>query len=163
MPMTLVLAAKPYLKELKHAVGQSRIQVVTAEFERAVSLALEHQPDLILLVSPPIPNVLQTCERLLENEFTKNIPIFLLSLDHNMIDDRLAILHDATPQARAGGALYDKRTFGQDNDQNRQRQQQLLSILDLLRYAEAEIAELGIETSAVLLGATITDVAKNLQ
>lgn len=43
------------------------------------------------------------------------------------------------------------------------RQKQLLSIIDLLRYAEAEILELHIETSAVLVGAAITDLAQDLE
>lgn len=40
---------------------------------------------------------------------------------------------------------------------------QLLSILHLLRYAEAEVSELGLETSAVLLEAAIADLAQNLR
>lgn len=43
------------------------------------------------------------------------------------------------------------------------RQKQLLSLLDLLRYAEAEIAELNLETSAVLLRATIAELAQNVE
>lgn len=47
--------------------------------------------------------------------------------------------------------------------QDSQRREQLLSILDLLRYAEVEIAELDLGISTVLLGAAIADVAGNLK
>ncbi|WP_143270748.1 hypothetical protein [Bradyrhizobium brasilense] len=46
---------------------------------------------------------------------------------------------------------------------NGTRKEQLLSILNLLRYAEAETAELNLETSKVLLGAAIADVAQHLE
>ncbi|WP_028351638.1 hypothetical protein [Bradyrhizobium murdochi] len=43
-----------------------------------------------------------------------------------------------------------------------ERQKQLLIIINLLRYAEAEILELNLEISAVLLGAAITDLTQQL-
>ncbi|WP_439360476.1 hypothetical protein [Bradyrhizobium sp. DASA03007] len=43
------------------------------------------------------------------------------------------------------------------------RKQQLLFILSLLSYAEAEIAELNLETSAVLLEAAIADIFQHLE
>ncbi|RXG86621.1 hypothetical protein [Bradyrhizobium zhanjiangense] len=172
MPIALVVAARPYLKELRQALDQSRIQIVTAEFERSVPVAIEHQPDLILIASQPIPDVLQTCQRLLENGSTRNIPIFLISLEFSGIDNAPPVFRETAPQTRAGEFSHrstprrDKGKFPQDNDHsvvNSRRQTQLLSVLDLLCYAEAEIAELGIETSAALLGATIADVAQNLE
>ncbi|MHC2432650.1 hypothetical protein ACVMB0_000025 [Bradyrhizobium sp. USDA 4451] len=42
------------------------------------------------------------------------------------------------------------------------RQKQLLSIIQLLHYAEAEILELELETSAVLLAAVITHLTQHL-
>ncbi len=42
------------------------------------------------------------------------------------------------------------------------RQKQLLSLIHLLRHAEVEILELDLETSAVLLGAAITDLTRHL-
>ncbi|RZN06369.1 hypothetical protein CWO91_29415 [Bradyrhizobium genosp. SA-3] len=43
------------------------------------------------------------------------------------------------------------------------RQKQLRSILNLLRYAETEIAELNLDTSAILLEAIVVDLARNLE
>lgn len=172
MPMALVVASRPYLADLKQAIDQPRMQVITSGFERAVSLAVEHQPDLILVAPPPIPDVLHLCERLLKNGLTKNIPIFLISVDHNAIDGGPSLLHTAASRARDGDfsdlqkSRRRERTMGQDERQyvpRTQRQKQLLSILDLLHYVEAEIAEMGIETSAALLGATIADVAQRLR
>lgn len=172
MPMALVVALKHCLTELKQAIDQPRMQVITSEFERAVSLAVEHQPDLILVAPPPIPDVLHLCERLLENGLTKNIPIFLISVDHNAIDGGPPLLHTAASRARDGDlsdlqkSFRRARNMGQDANQcvpRTQRQKQLLSILDLLHYVEAEIAEIGIETSAALLEATIADVAQWLR
>lgn len=172
MPMALVVASRPYLTELKQAIDQPRMQVITSEFDSAVSLAVEHQPDLILVAPPPIPDVLHLCERLLENGLTKNIPIFLISVDHSAIDGGPSLLHMAASQARDGDLsdLQKSRrwggTMGQDERQyvpRTQRQKQLLSILDLLHYVEGEIAEIGIETSAALLEATIADVAQWLR
>ncbi|MCK1412426.1 hypothetical protein IVB55_05070 [Bradyrhizobium sp. CW4] len=169
MPMALIVAAKPYLEELWQAVDKSRIYVIAAEFEHAVSLAIEHQPDLILVASPPIPEALQTCQRLLENDSTRNIPIFLISLAYNTVEGCLPTFRATAP--RVGTGEFSHRSpprrgsgkFDRDSMVEAQRQAQLLSILDLLRYAEAEIEELGIETSAALLGATIADVAQNLE
>ncbi|MCK1396787.1 hypothetical protein IVB45_05780 [Bradyrhizobium sp. 4] len=45
----------------------------------------------------------------------------------------------------------------------RTRQTLLLSVIGLLRYAEAEVLELKLETSAVLLGATIAELEQNLE
>ncbi|QQO23659.1 hypothetical protein JJB98_28945 [Bradyrhizobium diazoefficiens] len=172
MPMALVVASRPYLTELKQAIDQPRMQVITSEFDSAVSLAVEHQPDLILVAPPPIPDVLHLCERLLENGLTKNIPIFLISVDHSAIDGGPSLLHMTASQARDGDLsdLQKSRrwggTMGQDERQyvpRTQRQKQLLSILDLLHYVEGEIAEIGIETSAALLEATIADVAQWLR
>lgn len=171
MPMTLVAAAKPYLKELRQAVDQSRVQVIMAEFERAVSLAVEHRPDLILVASPPIGDVVQTCQCLLENGSTRNIPIFLIFLDCNTNPADPSSLREATLRAGASecpcGATPrgDKKQFVHDDQSmtNGSRQKQLLSILDLLHYAEAEVAELGIETSSALLRATIADVDQHLE
>ncbi|MCA6120134.1 hypothetical protein J6524_35655 [Bradyrhizobium sp. WSM 1738] len=60
---------------------------------------------------------------------------------------------------------FHERQFAEDIHSlaDSERRKQLLSILDLLRYAEAEVRELDLETSAVLLAATITDVAQNLE
>lgn len=172
MPMALVVASRPCLTELKQAIDQPRMRVITSEFERAVSLAVEHQPDLILVAPPPIPDVLHLCERLLKNGLTKNIPIFLISVDHNAIDGGPPLLRTAGSRARDGDLSDLQKSFrrggtmGQDAYQHvarTQRQTQLLSILDLLHYVEAEIAEIGIETSAALLEATIADVAQWLR
>lgn len=172
MPMALVVTSRPYLTELQQAIDQPRMQVITAEFERAVSLAVEHQPDLILVAPPPIPDVLHLCKRLLENDSTKNIPIFLISVDYNAIDGVPPLLRTTASPARDGDfsdTLKPRRRGGKVGQDERQyvpitqRQKQLLSILDLLHYVEAEIAEMGIETSAALLEATIADVAQRLR
>ncbi|MGY4257849.1 CheY-like chemotaxis protein [Bradyrhizobium sp. USDA 4516] len=166
MPMALVVAARPYLTELWQAVDQSRIQVVPAEFEHTVSLAAQHQPDLILIASPPIADVLETCQRLLESSSTRNIPIFLIPVDYSLSDGS-----PSAPRATTVKFPYwleeqcvkegDARDRGQSMVSN-PRQTQLLSILDLLRYAEAEVAELDIETSVALLAATIADITQHL-
>lgn len=171
MPMVLVVAATCYFNELWEAIDHSETHAIVVEFEGAVALALEHQPDLILVVPPPIRDALKSCERLLENRSTRNIPISLISLGHNMIDDAPSISLKSHAQATASEVLYrklvrDKGKLVANNNQHvihRRRQKQLLGILDLLRYAEAEISKLELETSVVLLGATIADVAQNLK
>lgn len=168
-PTALVVAARPYASELRQALDQSSIHVLAAEFERTVFLAVEHQPDLILVASPPIRDALKTCQRLLENRSTRDIPISLISLDCNMVDE-------ASTKGRTlatAGEFPDRLTarerkgrFTGVNNQlavDGQRQKQLLSVLDLLRYLETEISELELETSAVLLGAAIADVAQKLK
>lgn len=169
--MTLVAAARPYLKELRQAIGQSRIHAVTGEFERTISLALEHQPDLILVTGPPVADALKTCKRVLENPSTRNIPISLISL-HNMSDNASSIFLKPSAQGMPGEFQYrqivrgNKGAFAADDNQysvDGKRQKQLMGILDLLRYAEAEISELDLETSAVLLGAAIADLARNFK
>ncbi|MCC8977855.1 hypothetical protein [Bradyrhizobium acaciae] len=148
------------------------MQVITAEFESAVSAAARRQPDLILIAPPPIPQVLNVCKRLLENSSTKDIPIFLVSVDFDTIEGRPSLFR--APGSQVGGGEYPEAlrprgrgaTMGQDEGQDRlrtRRQQQLLSILDLLHYAEAEIAEMGIETSVALLEAAIADVAQRMR
>ncbi|WGS19165.1 MULTISPECIES: hypothetical protein [unclassified Bradyrhizobium] len=42
------------------------------------------------------------------------------------------------------------------------RREQLMVIIDLIRYAEVEVLELNLETSAVLLEAAITDLTRFL-
>lgn len=171
MPMALVVAASSYFNELWEAIDHSETHAVVVDFEGAVALALEHQPDLILVVPPPIRDALKSCERLLGNRATRNIPISLVSLGHNMIDDASSISLKSRAQATANEFLHrkfvrDKGKLVADNDQHvvhPRRQKQLLGILDLLRYAEAEISKLELETSVVLLGATIADVAQNLK
>lgn len=165
-PLALALAARPYLNELRQAVDQSGIHVLGAEFERAVCLAVEHQPDIILVASPPIEDALQTCRHLLENYSSRNIPISLISLDCNMIDTPFT---ETPALATAGETPY--RQFAADykegladaqptNDDKRTTR--LLSVVNLLRYVEVEIVELKLETSAVLLEAMIVDLAQSL-
>lgn len=172
MPMTLVVALRHYLAELRQAIDRPSVQVITVEFERAVSLAVEHRPDLILIAPPPISDVLHLCKRLLENDSTQSIPIFLISVAYNAIDGDPPLLRTTASPARDGDCSDPLKSHRQGGkvaqDEGRyvprtQRQKQLLSILDLLHYAEAEVAEMGIETSAALLEATIADVAQWLR
>ncbi|MGY4353206.1 hypothetical protein ACVWXM_009723 [Bradyrhizobium sp. GM7.3] len=169
-PITLVAAARPYLKELRQAIGRSRIHAIAGEFGRTISLALEHQPDLILVTVPPLVGALKTCKLVLENHSTKNIPLSLISL-RNMSDDTSSVF--LKPRAQATPGEFQHRHIVRGNngefaaaDDNQysvdgKRQMKLMGLLELLRYAEAEITELDLETSAVLLAATIADVAQN--
>lgn len=43
-----------------------------------------------------------------------------------------------------------------------ERERQLISLIDLLRHAEAEILELNLKRSAVLLEAAIADLTQHL-
>ncbi|WP_354112311.1 hypothetical protein [Bradyrhizobium sp. S3.12.5] len=170
MPKALVVALTRYLTVFREALDQSTMQVIVAEFDCAVSLAIEHQPDLILIAPPPIPDVLLICKRLLENGSTKHIPIFLISVDYNTIDGGPRLPRTAASQARDGDDVDSlkpprQRSVGQEEGRyvaRTQRQKQILSILDLLHYAQGEISEMGIETSAALLEATIVDVAQSV-
>lgn len=169
MPTLVVAAARPYLNALWRALNPSRIDVVTAEFERAVSVAVENQPDLILVASPPIPDALKTCERLLENGSTRNIPISLISLDYNVIDGASSFFLKAPAQmaaAKFGHRPSARDSKGTTSDTQsvvgEKRKKQLLSVVNLLNYAENEILDLNLETSAVLLEATIADLVQNL-
>ncbi|QOZ23931.1 hypothetical protein [Bradyrhizobium sp. CCBAU 51753] len=171
MPVALVVAAKLYLRDLWQALDQSGIHVVAAEFERSVSLAIEHQPDIILVASPPIGDAVNACQRLLENPSTINIPIFLSSLGDKIINDACSIFFNTPTQARLDDFPSRQTARGKkggtagdaESAVDVKRRRQLLSMLDLLRYAETEISKLGLETSSVLLGATIADVAENLE
>ncbi|WP_456815565.1 hypothetical protein [Bradyrhizobium sp. USDA 4508] len=169
MPVALVVAARAYLDELQQAIDQSKIDVVTTEFGRVVPLAAKYQPNLILVAFPPIEDALKTCQRLLENCSTRSIPISLISLGHNRLDDTLvctpaeAVL-DAFPYRQVARASKEKPSAeGPQPVTSGNRQKQLLNIIDMLRYAEKEVLGLKIETSAVLLTATIADLLQNLE
>ncbi|UVO30481.1 hypothetical protein [Bradyrhizobium arachidis] len=172
MPTALVVAARPYFNGLSQAIDQSETYMIRAGFERAIAMAVEHRPDIILVVSAPIRKALETCERLLENRSTRSIPIFIISLGCNMFHSPSSTLRNKHTEARIAGvpnrqiARGNKGKLNADDGQDMvdgTRKTQLLSILDLLRYAEAEVSELELETSAVLLGAAITDLAQNLK
>lgn len=167
--VALVAAAKPHLNDLLQAVDRSGLHVVIAEFERAVSFVEKHQPDLIFVAAPPILDALKACERLLENGSTRDIPLFLVVLDYNAIDEPFIT---APARSTAGEVLYleiarsRKEECAADDTASTvdcKRQKRLLSVLDLLQYAEAEITELDLETSAVLLEATIADLVQHLE
>ncbi|MHB0773888.1 PleD family two-component system response regulator [Bradyrhizobium sp. 1.29L] len=164
-PMVLAIAARPYLDRLSKVLDQSEVCLVAAEFERSVFAAADSQPDLILVASPPIGDALNTCQRLRENRSTRYIPIFLISLNYNVIDDTSSI-HQATAGASPCRNKSDKRVIAAEDAPSlvgRKEKKQLEGILHLLRYVEAEIIQLHLETSAVLLGASIADLAQNLE
>lgn len=94
------------------------------------------------------------------------------SVDHNMSDGSSSIFAKAPPRGTLGEFLFrltDQRKedkFAGDNNvglADSQWKKQVSNILDLLRYAEVEIAELNLETATVLLGAAIADLVKNLE
>ncbi|MCK1516070.1 hypothetical protein IVB22_26640 [Bradyrhizobium sp. 190] len=175
IPMALVIAAAPHLGELKQVIDQcidgSPIHVITTEFKHSVLLAIALLPDLILVASPPTRDALKTCQRLLENSSTRTIPICLIALDTEMVNDVACLSLKAPTKPTAGELPYrlkarrDKGLFAEDNHSvaHAKRRKQLLSIIDLLRNAEAEMAELDLETSAMLLGAAMADVAQHLE
>ncbi|MCK1670194.1 hypothetical protein [Bradyrhizobium sp. 153] len=172
MPVALVVAARDYLRDLRRALNQFEIHLLTAEFERSLSLAAEHQPDIILVASPPIGEAVKACQRLLENPSTTSIPIFLNSLGDNTVHNISSIFLNAPAQATTSGFAYwqsppgnkggvtvDDTGNGNGNDKRRQ----LLSILQMLRNAEIEVSRLNLETSGLLLGATIADISQRLK
>lgn len=112
----------------------------------------------------------ETYQRVLKS-LLRNMPINLL-LGYDMVDKSSSNLFNSSAQARAGEFPHRQITRGSKEGlaagDNRyvldgKRQMQLLSILDLLRYAEGALSELDLETSAVLMKATIADVARNLE
>lgn len=52
--------------------------------------------------------------------------------------------------------------IGYEPADSHDRSTRLRTLLNLLRYAETEAADLGLETSSVLLSAAITDVGRKL-
>ncbi|WP_439406491.1 hypothetical protein ACNJX9_34400 [Bradyrhizobium sp. DASA03076] len=150
-PVALVVAAIHHLSELQ-GIDRSKVHVVKTEFERIVSLAVKHQPDLILVACPPVGEALKACQCLLKNPSMRNIPIFLISMGY-----------DTFPHGQLLSPVKEEFVTADDRYVTKgKRQKRLTSILNLLRYAEAEIAELDLEISAALLGAAIADIARQL-
>ncbi|MBB4365274.1 hypothetical protein GGD65_006340 [Bradyrhizobium sp. CIR18] len=170
-PTAVVGADSLYFSDLCQALNQCGIHVVAGELDQSLSLAVEHQPDIILVASPPIGHAMKTCQSLLENPLTTNIPIFVSSLGDAMVDNISSIFLKGTAKATPGEfhfrqSMRSKGAFAADDNEYgdaSKRRRQLLNVLDLLRYAEDQISRLNLETSTVLLGATVADVARNLK
>ncbi|UVO35693.1 hypothetical protein KUL72_30510 [Bradyrhizobium arachidis] len=167
MPVALLIAAQPHLRDLWLALEKSGIRVVASEFERSLALAVEYQPDIVLVASPPIEDAVKTCERLLETPLTTNIPIFLTSLDGDSSVPHTVPAQEASAnrpdrqitQVNRPHLVADDEQYRNDCD----RRRALRAILEMLHYAETEISKLNLETSTALLGATIAEVAQELK
>ncbi|SPP98232.1 protein of unknown function [Bradyrhizobium vignae] len=126
----------------------------------------------MLLVADSQLRLLAPNPRLIDHERLRGQPVnetqsnFIVALSCGTID------HDSCNYLKAAVRVRDFQyrhimpAKALEDDQsvaNGKRKEQLLSILNLLRYAEAEIAELHLDTSKVLLGAAIADVAQHLE
>lgn len=165
--MALVSAATRCLKGLRKPVGQSGPHLVSEEFERTLLFAAGHQPDFSLVACAPIRDALKNCQRLLGKR-SERLSSFI-SVGGSTINCAFSRLFEASTHA----TVRDRQAKRSSNDESaaddnhslidQKRYRRLVSTLELLRYAEAELAELNLETSTVLLRATIVDVAQNVE
>ena len=76
---------------LDFSLGMEGYEVVTAlDGEEALSKAVEHRPDLVVLdIMMPKMDGYETCKRLKSQDQTKDIPVILLSAKGRNVDQKL--------------------------------------------------------------------------
>ncbi|MCK1691088.1 hypothetical protein [Bradyrhizobium sp. 145] len=153
-----LVTTKSYLKYVAEIICEFKLHKVRANFANGWAAALRDPS--------------KSFQGLLRYRSTRRIPMALVSLACAVIDSH-SHGHQITIEARANSLpnrqiSRDKaEKHADDGDQpidiSSEEQRQLLCIVELLRYAEAEVSALHFETPAVLLGAAIAELAERLR